>query len=142
MTSPAVVARQEWTVVETARVMEAHRVKRLPVVDEAGRLTGVISRGDLLRVFMRRDRAIQEEIREDVLTRTLGLAPSSITVEVTDGHVVLSGTVERRSLLPVIMRLCRGVDGVVGVSDRLDYRIDDYRIDDHRDDHRIDDPSS
>ncbi|WP_246144683.1 CBS domain-containing protein [Actinacidiphila oryziradicis] len=125
MTSPAVVARPEWTVVEAARVMEKHRVKRLPVVDEAERLIGLVSRSDLLRVFLRRDHAIREEILEDVLTRTLGLAPSAVTVEVTDGCVTLSGTVEHRSVIPVAVRLCRGVDGVVDVSERLGHNTDD-----------------
>jgi len=125
MNSPAVTARPQWTVVEAAQVMERHRVKRLPVVDEADRLVGVISRADLLRVFLRGDRAIREEIGRDVLVRTLGIAPSAVTVRVVDGRVSLSGTVERKSLIPVTVRLCRGVDGVVDVSEQLDYRADD-----------------
>ncbi|MFJ5547513.1 CBS domain-containing protein [Streptomyces sp. NPDC093225] len=125
MTSPPVVARPEWSAVEAARVMEEARVKRLLVVDRAGFLIGVISRSDLLRVFLRRDRAIQEEILEDVLTRTLGLSPSALTVEVGDGRVTLSGTVERRSLVPITVRLCESVDGVIEVVDRLTYEHDD-----------------
>ncbi|MFE9255218.1 CBS domain-containing protein [Streptomyces sp. NPDC006879] len=125
MTSPAVTARREWSVVRAARVMRKAQVKRLPVVDAADRLVGVLSRGDLLQLFLRRDRAIQEEILEDVLTRTLGLRPSSLTVEVADGLVTLSGTVSRRSLVPVVLRLCQSVDGVVDVIDRLDFEQDD-----------------
>ncbi len=60
MTSPAVVARSEWSVVRAARMMEEKKVKRLPVVDDSGRLIGVISRRDLVQLFLRRDRAIQE----------------------------------------------------------------------------------
>lgn len=125
MTSPAVVARPDWTIVEAGWLMQARSVKRLPVVDDAGRLAGVISRSDLLQVFLRRDRAIQEEVLEGVLTRTLGLSPSAITVDVSDGHVMLSGVVERRSVIPAAVRLCRGVDGVVEVSERLQYDVDD-----------------
>lgn len=73
MTSPAVCARPEWTVVEAARLMDGRRLKRLPVVDEAGRLVGIVSRIDLLRVFLRQDCAIREEIRRDVITHILGL---------------------------------------------------------------------
>ncbi|GLF97719.1 CBS domain-containing protein [Streptomyces yaizuensis] len=133
MSSPAIVARPDWSVVRAARVMEDHRIKRLPVVDDTGRLTGVVSRSDLLRLFLRRDRAIQEEILEDVLTQTLGLSPSALTVDVTDGRVTLSGTVERRSVLPVFVRLCESVDGVVEVVDRLTYPDDegpDDRVED------------
>jgi CBS domain-containing protein len=125
MTSPPVVARPGWSVVRAARVMEHHRVKRLPVVDDDDRLIGVISRSDLIQLFLRRDRAIQEEILEDVLTRTLGLPPSSLTVDVADGRVTLSGSVLRSSLLPIIVRLCESVDGVVEVVSRLSFDRDD-----------------
>ncbi|MET8722133.1 CBS domain-containing protein [Streptomyces misionensis] len=127
MSAPAVCARPEWTVVEAARLMEIQNVKRLPVVDEADRLLGIVSRGDLLRVFLRRDEAIREEITGDLLLRTLRLEPRDVTAEVRDGRVVLAGTVEYRSLIPVIEQLCRGVDGVVSVSARLGFRTDDAR---------------
>ncbi|WP_328918254.1 CBS domain-containing protein [Streptomyces jietaisiensis] len=125
MSAPAVCARPDWTVVEAARLMEAQGVKRLPVVDETDRLLGIVSRGDLLRIFLRRDEAIREEITTDVLRRTLGLTPSDVTVEVRQGRVDLSGTVEFKSLIPVAERLCRSVDGVVSVTHHLTYRTDD-----------------
>ncbi|MFE3327054.1 CBS domain-containing protein [Streptomyces sp. NPDC059176] len=127
MSAPAVCARPEWSVVEAARLMEVHDVKRLPVVDEADRLRGIVSRRDLLRIFLRRDEAVREEITGDVLRQTMGIDPSAVTVEVGEGQVRLGGTVEFRSLIPVIERLCRSVDGVVGVSERLAYRVDDTR---------------
>ncbi|MGW9029077.1 CBS domain-containing protein [Streptomyces sp. NPDC055722] len=125
MTSPAVVAEPAWDVVRAARTMEARKVKRLPVVDGDGHLIGVVSRSDLLLLFLRQDRAIQEEILEDVIVRTLGLPPSSLTVEVDDGRVTLSGRVERKSLILVAVQLCEGVDGVVDVINRLDFDWDD-----------------
>ncbi|MFF1511231.1 CBS domain-containing protein [Streptomyces sp. NPDC058326] len=121
MSSPAVVARPEWSVVRAARVMDRAGVKRLPVVDAEGRLVGVLSRSDLIQLFLRRDRAIQEEIVEDVITHTLRLSPSALSVQVEDGRVTLSGTLPRRGLVPVLLRLCNSVDGVVGVVDRLSY---------------------
>ncbi|WP_371645673.1 CBS domain-containing protein [Streptomyces sp. NBC_00597] len=119
MTSPAVTARPEWSVVRAARLMQRHGVKRLPVIGTDGRVTGVLSRSDLIGLFLRRDRAIQEEIVEDVLTRTLDLAPSSITVDVDDGLVTLSGTLPWPELLPVVVRLCQSTDGVIDVDSRL-----------------------
>ncbi|MFF7241722.1 CBS domain-containing protein [Streptomyces collinus] len=74
MSAPAVCARPERTVAEAARLMETRGVKRLPVVHEADRLLGVVSRGDLLRIFLRRDEAIREEITGDLL-RDGGQAP-------------------------------------------------------------------
>ncbi|EST39726.1 hypothetical protein N566_00310 [Streptomycetaceae bacterium MP113-05] len=125
MTAPPVCVRPEWTVVEAAQLMEAHGVKRLPVVDGADRLVGVVSRGDLLRVFLRRDDAIRDEIHREVLRDTLGLAPSEVTADVRGGRVELLGRVEARSLIPVLVRLCRSVDGVVSVQENLTFRTDD-----------------
>ncbi|MEU2750016.1 CBS domain-containing protein [Streptomyces collinus] len=127
MSAPAVCARPEWNVAEAARLMETHQIKRLPVVDETDRLLGIVSRGDLLRIFLRRDDAIRDEITEDVLRRTMGLAPSEVTAEVRDGRVQLGGSVEFRSLIPVIERLCGSVDGVVSVTGHIGYRNDDAR---------------
>ncbi|MGW5470091.1 CBS domain-containing protein [Streptomyces chartreusis] len=127
MSAPAICARPEWNVVEAARLMETRHIKRLPVVDETDRLLGIVSRGDLLRIFLRRDDAIRDEITEDVLRRTMGLVLSEVTVDVHDGQVSLHGTVEFRSLIPVIERLCRSVDGVVSVAEDMEYRTDDAR---------------
>ncbi|MCX3059266.1 CBS domain-containing protein [Streptomyces beihaiensis] len=125
MSAPAVCARPEWTVVEAARLMAAHNVKRLPVVDEADRLRGIVSRGDLLRIFLRRDDAIRDEITGDLLRGVLGPVAADVTVEVREGQVTLGGAVEVKSLIPVIERMCRGVDGVVSVSGHIASRTDD-----------------
>lgn len=85
----------------------------------------MISRSDLVRLFLRRDRAIQEEILEDVIVRTLGLPPSALTVEVAEGRATLSGTMEHKSLIPILVRLCDSVDGVVEVVNRLGFDQDD-----------------
>ncbi|WP_328404232.1 CBS domain-containing protein [Streptomyces sp. NBC_00390] len=127
MSAPAVCARPEWSVVEAARLMEVHGVKRLPVVDETDRLQGIVSRSDLLRIFLRRDDAIRDEIHRDLLQQTMGLVPSEVTVEVREGQVALGGSVEFKSLIPIIERLCRSVDGVVSVSEHIAYRTDDAR---------------
>lgn len=127
MTSPAVVAEPGWHAVRAARAMEKHRIKRLPVVDGEGRLIGVLSRSDLVQLFLRKDRAIHEEILEDIVVRMLGLPPSGLTVQVDEGRVTLSGRVERKSLIPVTVRLCAGVEGVVEVVNRLTYDHDDTR---------------
>lgn len=118
MTSPAVCAREDWSVVEAARVMTRHCIKRLLVVDEAGRLVGVVSRSDLLRVFLRKDQAIRTEIVEEVLVKTLNQAPSAVQVDVTHGHVVLSGRLSSQLAIPELEELCRNVDGVVAVEFR------------------------
>ncbi|MGW1542180.1 CBS domain-containing protein [Streptomyces sp. NPDC002309] len=118
MTSPAVCAREDWSVVEAARVMARHGIKRLLVVDDDRRLIGVVSRSDLLRVFLRKDQAIRTEIVEEVLVKALGQAPSAVQVDVTHGHVVLSGRLSSPLAIPELEDLCRAVDGVVAVEFR------------------------
>jgi CBS-domain-containing membrane protein len=119
MSAPALVAHPEWSVVEAARLMDQRKVKQLPVVDSTDHLVGILSRSDLLRVFLRQDRAIREEITDDLLNGTFHLAPNDVTVHVVDGEVTLEGAVPHRSTIPVLERLCRAVDGVVGVSTHL-----------------------
>jgi CBS-domain-containing membrane protein len=128
MSSPAVTARPGWSIPEAARAMDKHRVKRLPVVDEIGRLVGIVSRRDLLQVFLRHDGAIREEITHDVLGGTLWLAPDAVRVTVHEGVVTLDGRVPRRSLVPITEQLCRAVDGVVAVHQTLDFLEDDTDV--------------
>jgi CBS domain-containing protein len=126
MTAPAVTVLPTATVTEAARRMHAAGVKRLPVVDEAGRLVGIVSRADLLKVFTRPDNAIRREIMEDVIVGDFMMAPSRFFIHVDDGVVVLQGRVERRSLIPYLVRTVHGVEGVVRVEDRLTFDVDDH----------------
>ncbi|MFE1176132.1 CBS domain-containing protein [Streptomyces sp. NPDC058773] len=119
MSAPAVCAHPEWTVVEAARLMEVQHVKRLPVVDETDALLGIVSRSDLLRVFLRKDRSIQEEITREVIGRTARLGAAGVTAEVERGQVALHGSVENTLLIPVLVRMCASVDGVIAVTEDL-----------------------
>lgn len=126
MSAPAVCARPEWTVAEAARLMEVQRVKRLVVVDGDDHLLGIVSRRDLLGIFLREDDDIRREIVEDVLGDTLRLEPTALAVDVHDGRVELGGRLPFRGMLPAIERMCAMVDGVVSVScTRLTYDVDD-----------------
>ncbi|WP_243437485.1 CBS domain-containing protein [Streptomyces sp. FH025] len=119
MTAQPVCTTPDTSVVAAARMMSRHGLKRLPVLDEEGRVIGMVSRGDLLRVFLREDQVIRREIVEEVLGRIDGVSPAEVGVEVDQGRVVLSGTVPEAHLVPIVLNLCRSVDGVVSVTDRL-----------------------
>jgi CBS domain-containing protein len=125
MSSPAITIGPGDDVVRAARRMEDHKVKRLPVVDEDGRLVGIVSRRDLLRLFTRPDAEIRSEILEDVLLRTLWIDPREVDVSVLDGVVRLCGTVEARSVADLVGRVVRGTDGVVDVVNEIGYVRDD-----------------
>jgi CBS domain-containing protein len=125
MTTPAVTVPPTATVTEAARRMHTAGVKRLPVVDDAGRLVGIVSRADLLRVFLRTDEAIWREIMDDVIVGDFMLDPSRFFIDVVDGVVALQGRVERSRLIPSLVRAVQAVEGVVRVEDRLGFDVDD-----------------
>ena len=126
MTSPAITIGPDAPLVEAAKVMDQHKVKRLPVVDGGGQLIGLVSRADLLRTFLRDDDEIREEVIRDVFMRILWAEPEKFEVNVDDGVVTLSGELQLRSSTVIAVRLTRKVDGVVDVIDKLSYQIDDH----------------
>ncbi|WP_369386532.1 CBS domain-containing protein [Streptomyces sp. CG1] len=115
MSSPAVTIRAGATLAEAARTMAREGVKRLPVVDEAGLLAGVVSRADLLKVFLRDDEDIAEEVRREIVSYLFPLSSSAVQIEVHDGVVTLTGRIRDTTLVPVAARLVRAVEGVVDV---------------------------
>ncbi|MFF5313416.1 CBS domain-containing protein [Streptomyces massasporeus] len=127
MSAPPVTAHAEDTIVEAARTMARRGVKRLPVLDEEDRLVGIVTRRDLLRVFLRPDAEIREEVIEEVLVRVLLLMPRSIDVVAADGVVTLAGGLERRSEAEIAVAMTRQIDGVVAVVGELTWRLDDTR---------------
>jgi CBS domain-containing protein len=119
MTTPAVTARPNTTLAQAARTMAQSRVKRLPVVDDKGMLEGVVSRADLLKVFLRADEDLAEEVRREVVSYLFPAPLSPIRTAVRDGVVTLTGRVRDTSLVPVAARLIRAVEGVVDVEFEL-----------------------
>ena len=121
MTSPAVTVGPGETVERAARLMYDRKIKRLPVVDPAGRPIGIISRTDVLAVFDRTDAEIREEIMSQVITGRS--EPSWYSVIVQDGVVTLEGTPETAAIGRDLVRRARHVQGVVAVRDRLVYPV-------------------
>ena len=71
MTSPAVTITADRPVSAAAAEMVERRINRLPVVDEDGKLVGIVTRADLVKAFARSDEEIIRELRDDVMTRAL-----------------------------------------------------------------------
>jgi len=125
MSTPAVTVMSTASVVAAARIMESGELKRLPVVDDLGRLIGMVTRRDLLKVFLRSDAEIHREILAAAEDGPAGLEPARLRVEVDDGVVTLLGEVERTSLIPALVRQIERIDGVVDVVSHLSADIDD-----------------
>ena len=120
MTSPAITIRPDATIAAAARLMNAHHVRSLPVADSAGRLLGIVSRRDLLSVFLRPDAEITRQVSE-IFSDLLPGGAAGLQVGVRQGVVTLTGQVELAAdedLIPIAVRLAWDVEGVVDVVDK------------------------
>jgi CBS domain-containing protein len=124
MTSPAETIEATAPLARAARRMEAARIRRLPVVDDSGRLVGIVSRRDLVRLYARPDSEIWTDVVEQVVS-AMWLDPSTVDVRVSAGVVTLAGQVDRVSTMEILLRLTRAVPGVVDVVDELTAAFDD-----------------
>jgi CBS domain-containing protein len=123
MTTPAITVGPHVTVHAAGRLTSTRHVRLLPVVDEHATLIGVVSRRDLLTVFLRTDEDIEADVRQ-VLDEILLAEPGEADVAVRDGIVTLTGALDPATgthgdLIPVAVRLMWDVDGVVDIIDRL-----------------------
>ncbi|MEV0489763.1 CBS domain-containing protein [Streptomyces atratus] len=120
MTAPAVTVTRDAARAGAARLMARDNLKRLAVVDGDGRLAGGVSRGDLLKVCLRSDEDIAEELREVVMAHLTPDESAAVRVHVSNGVVHPDGSIPDASLFDVLVRVARGVPGVVDVAVRLD----------------------
>jgi CBS domain-containing protein len=121
MSSPAITIHPDAPIPRAARLLHDRHIKRLPVVDPDGKLIGIVSRRDLLRVFLRPDTLIAQQVRE-LLAEILLTDPASLTVGVHGGVVTLAGQPgpeDQSDLIPVAVRLIWDIDGVVDVVNKL-----------------------
>ena len=123
MTAPAITIGPDATIPAAARLMNTHHVRRLPVIDADGKLAGIVSRRDLLSVFLRPDADILHDARQ-VLAELALPDPADVIVTVKHGVVTLTGTIAARAghdqdLMPLALQLIWDIDGVVDVVNKL-----------------------
>jgi CBS domain-containing protein len=126
MTRPAKTIAPWRSVAAAAAQMLTESVNRLPVIDNDGKLVGIVTRADLVRAFARPDLEIEREIRSDVLRRTLWLrTPEAVTVKVEGGKVRLTGLVDTHTDAELVLECVAKVPGVVDVDSSLSWHEDD-----------------
>jgi CBS-domain-containing membrane protein len=118
MTAPAITIHQDAPVGAAARLLNGRHIRRLPVVDATGKLIGIVSRGDLLGVFLQSDSDISAEV-STALRDLLVLAPGRVTVTAADGVVTLAGEMDGAAEIDAAIRIAGAADGVVAVTNRL-----------------------
>jgi CBS-domain-containing membrane protein len=114
MTAPPITIRPEAPIAAAIRAMTAHHVTSLPVTGADNQLIGIVSRRDLLSVFLRPDGDIVREVRHLLDEVRTGSAADSI-VTIRHGVVILA---DHRVLTPATIRLIWDVDGVVDIVSR------------------------
>jgi CBS domain-containing protein len=120
MTTPAVTVQPRRRVADAAALLLDIGIDRLPVVD-GDELVGIVTRSDLVRAFVRSDEQLEAEIRRDVVVGTAWMPEESVDVTVTDGDVILEGSVETETVAQLIESQVRSVAGVVSVESRLEW---------------------
>src|ERR1700691_6743998 len=109
MTAPAVTIHPDATIPAAVHVMNTHHVRRLPVTGADCQLIGIVSRRDLLSVFLRPDTDITHDIRR-VLDEIPLTHPAGVIVTVRHGVVTLTGAIQPakddpQDLIPLVTRL-------------------------------------
>ena len=120
MSSPALTIGPDDSVSGAARLMHDRHVKRLPVVDDEGRVVGILSRVDVLSVFARPDGEIRDEVIKNI-HGDFAFAPNQINVTVRSGVVTVSGQVESRAFARDLINALKHAEGIVGARSRLSY---------------------
>jgi CBS domain-containing protein len=125
MTANVISAEEETPIHALATLMDQHRIRRMPVVRE-GKLVGIISRKDLLRVIAaaRHDTIPpgNDAMRRAILARlgeNTDLQCAHLTVAVSGGVVHLGGTVGSDAEREVARVTAESVRGVAGVCDHM-----------------------
>lgn len=117
MTSPAITITEDASLATAARMLDAARVKRLPVVTVDGRLIGIVSRRDLVRLYARSDDSVCIDVVESI--RAIGSEAREVQVTVRAGVATLSGPVHSWRGAHIAEGLARGVPGVIVVANEL-----------------------
>ncbi|MEO9139826.1 MAG: CBS domain-containing protein [Jatrophihabitans sp.] len=119
MTNPVITASATDSVHQAAVKVVHAGVRQLPVVDSDGQVIGIVSRGDLLRTFLRPDPEIRAAVENDVLKDEFSLEPATVEVTVRDGIVTLLGQLENPATRADLLSAVRAVTGVIAVEDRI-----------------------
>ncbi len=119
MTSPPITVGPDASVRHAALLMYDRAVERLPVLDKAGHLIGIVSQVDVLSTFSRPDEEIRREAIDQVIRTGLRMDPERLEVTVQDGIVTLAGRPENDRAGQDIVEAVGQIEGVVAVRDHL-----------------------
>jgi CBS domain-containing protein len=119
MSRPVISISETTPIAEAVSILEAHRIKRLPVLAN-GSVVGIVSRADLLRAFAKQDQTSLADSSDKAIRNTFlqrlehqPWTPSSgLSVYASRGIITLHGVVasdEQRRALTVMAETIPGV---------------------------------
>jgi CBS domain-containing protein len=131
MTQNVISVGEDTPLGEVAGLLEKYRVKRVPVVRD-GRLVGIISRADILRVLAASrapqpsptsadDREIRKKVLDLIASEGLPGGPY-VNVMVSDGVVHLWGLVDSEEVRKALRIAAESVPGARAIEDHLNLR--------------------
>jgi CBS domain-containing protein len=123
MTTPVRAVHADEPLSVAARLLATAKVRRLFVTDREGRLVGVVSRRDLLRVYRYTDGELRTGV--EALLAEIGVPPGAVAVRVEHGVVTVDGELDRRGRVDTTVCAVQALSGVVGVRNDLRYLVDD-----------------
>ena len=126
MTTPVRTVHADEPLSVAARLLATAKIRRLFVTDDLGRLVGVVSRRDLLRVYGRTDDELRDQVVE--LLGEIGVPPDAVAVRVDAGVATVDGELDRRGHADAAVRAIRAMPGVVDVRNNLRYLVDDVVV--------------
>jgi CBS domain-containing protein len=115
MTSLGPTIRPEVTVQGGRTLLRDVCLRRLVVVDDNGKVVGVLTRNDLIALFLRSDAEIRSDVEAHLRRWTSTSLGRDLRVSVDDGVVRLEGALDNADDLDIVVDAVRSVDGVVAV---------------------------
>jgi len=128
MTKDPITIDEEMPLHKISRLLEKHRIKRVPVVRD-DKLVGIVSRSNLLRGFSvvaseasvtSDDREIRKAIHKEVDENT-GVMVDRINIIVSEGKVQLWGLVENQQEKMAVQVAAENTPGVTSVDNNLGF---------------------
>jgi CBS-domain-containing membrane protein len=119
MTSPVLTIPADASVGTAALHLAGENVRRLFVVDAEGHLAGVVSRRDLLKVYLRTDEEVRADIEAALASPAIGVRPHTLEVTVVNGMATVDGVLWSSEYVDSVRRLVLAMPGVVGMHNKL-----------------------
>jgi CBS-domain-containing membrane protein len=128
MTRPVITIKADTRLGDIAALLDKHQIKRVPVVDDQGKLIGIVSRANLVQALVKMNKAASEAAVEDSVLQSNILAQlrskpwadaSNLNVIVNNGKVELWGVVDSEAERNAIRVAVEVTPGVREVSNRL-----------------------